>query len=119
MDWNFIKTTVKENIETSKTKAQKECLQEQLNESISQTDTQSDREIQRPTKVPDVQDQPKDVIKILGRQEKGYKVEMKDGTERIVKPEMVPPALKSEYNQQIAGRTRPILPRKTKQTMRN
>ena len=115
----LLKTTVKENIETSKTKAQKKCLQEQLNETITQTDKQSDREIQRPTKVPDVQDQPKDVIKILGRHGKGYRVEMKDGTERIVKPEMVPPALKSEYNQQTAGRTRPILPRRTKQTMRN
>ena len=115
----FLKTAVKENIESNRNKAQKECVQEQLNETILQTDTQSGRRIQRPKGVPNVQDQWKEVIKILGRQGKGYRVEMEDRTKRIVRPEMVPHALKSEYNQQIAGRTRPILPRRTKQTMRN
>ena len=86
---------------------------------ILQTDTQSDKRIQRPTKVPNVQDQWENVIKILGRQGKSYRVEMKDGTERIVKPEMVPPVLKTEYNQQTASRTRPILSRRAKQMMRN
>ena len=115
----LLRTTAKENSESSRTKAQKKCPQEQLNDTILQTDTQSDRRIQRPTEVPNVQDQCEDVIKILGRQGKRYKVEMKDGTERIVEPEMVPPVLKTEYNQQTAGRTRPILPRRAKQTMRN
>ena len=99
--------------------ATKEYLQEQLNETMMQTDIQSDRRIQRPTGVPNVQDQWKEVVKILGRQGKNYRVEMRDGTENIVRPEMVPPVLKSEYNQQIAGRTRPILPRRAKQAMRN
>ena len=74
----FLKTAVKENIESNRNKAQKDCLQEQLNKTTLQTDTQSDRRIQRPTRVPNVQDQWKDVIKILGRQKRGYKVKMKD-----------------------------------------
>ena len=115
----FLKTTVNENVEPSRNKVQKECLQEQLNEAILQTDTQSDRRIQRPTGFPNVQDQRRDAIKILGRQGRGYGVEMRDETERIARPEMVPPALKSEYNSQIAGRTRPISPRRTEQTTRN
>ena len=89
----FRRTADTENSESSRTEAQKKCSQEQLNETILQTDIQSDKRIQRPTKVPNVQDQWKDVKKILGCQGKGYRVEMKDGTERIVKPEMVRPEI--------------------------
>ena len=99
--------------------ASKDYLQEQLNETMLQTDIRSDKRIQRPTGIPSVQDQWKEVEKIINREGTGYKVKMRDGTEKIVRPEMVPPILKSEYNQQIAGRTRPILPRRAKQTMRN
>ena len=60
-----------------------------------QTDIQSDRRIQKPKRIPYVQNQWKDVKKILERQGKSYKIEMKDGSERLVKTEFVSPALKS------------------------
>jgi hypothetical protein len=98
--------------------ASKEYLQEQLNDTMKQTDIQSDRRIARPEHIVDVQTLWKKVVKILDRKGNKYLVQMTDDTTQLVGPEAVPPAMKTDYNQQTHGRSRPVLDRKAKLNIR-